>query len=263
MSTSSLPANNLRNRFFALRHGQSLANVAGLIASNPDIACHKYGLSEEGKKQAQKAGDQLVRDFLDARGQQSDTNGRLRGIAIVASDLLRAKETAQIAADAIHSHNSQQGSDGDGGDDDDDVPLYSGAIVIDTRLRERGFGDWDGGSDAHYHDVWKDDAKDPSHTVRGVESVWSVTDRATRCVLEWDQRLAAEAGDTEQQQDSVGAESGNGAAVPDPHLYWVVCVAHGDVLQILQTAFCASMGPSQHRSMEHLETATLRPLELT
>ena len=44
--------------------------------------------------------------------------------------------------------------------------------------------------------------------------------------------------------------------------YWIICVAHGDVLQILQTAFNKNMNPSQHRSIQHLETATLRPLNI-
>ena len=39
----------------------------------------------------------------------------------------------------------------------------------------------------------------------------------------------------------------------------VVLVAHGDVLQIAQTAF-ADVDPRTHRSLEHLETATLRKL---
>lgn len=266
-SISSSPTNEFRNRFFALRHGQSLANVAGLIASDPGVACHKYGLSDEGKKQAQKAGDQLVQDFLRVRKEQQPNNdsdnqneSSVMGITIVTSDLLRAKETAQFAADAIHLHNSQCS---ESNDNSSVIPLHSDAIVIDTRLRERGFGEWDGGSDVHYHDVWKDDAIDPSHTVRGVESVWSVTDRATTFVLEWDQNLAAKA-DKEQQQAVVEAKRGDAAATASkPYYYWVVCVAHGDVLQILQTAFSIDMDPSQHRSMEHLETAMLRPLELT
>jgi glucosyl-3-phosphoglycerate phosphatase len=201
----------LKNQYFALRHGQSLANVAKIIASNPDVACHQYGLSELGKEQAQKAGMDLVGRF------QSQT--KAKGIAIVSSDLLRAKETAQFAAKAVLEA---------------EIPLYTSDIVMDTRLRERGFGEWDGGSDQHYQDVWKDDAVDPSHTIKGVESVWNVTDRATQCVMEWDSELAD---------------------------HWIVCVAHGDVLQILQTAF-SKMDPSKHRLLEHLETATLRPLTL-
>ena len=41
----------------------------------------------------------------------------------------------------------------------------------------------------------------------------------------------------------------------------VVLVAHGDVLQILQTRF-ACVDPRTHRSLPHLETAPLRSLSL-
>ena len=41
--------------------------------------------------------------------------------------------------------------------------------------------------------------------------------------------------------------------------YMVICVAHGDVLQILQTAF-AKIDGSLHRTLPHLETASLRQL---
>ncbi|OEU18346.1 phosphoglycerate mutase-like protein [Fragilariopsis cylindrus CCMP1102] len=201
----------LRNHFYALRHGQSLANVAGLIASNPNIACTNYGLSDVGKKQAKEA---ETSDDDSSSQSQSPT-----GIVIVSSDLLRAKETAQIVADTIHS------------------------ITIDIRLRERGFGDWDGGNDIHYNDVWKEDAIDPYHTKNNVESVWSVIDRATRCVIDWD-----------KNDQKSGKNLGPGG------YYWIICVAHGDVLQILQTPFNKNIDPSQHRSIQHLETATLRSL---
>mmetsp|Transcript_11267 Transcript_11267/g.16793 ORF Transcript_11267/g.16793 Transcript_11267/m.16793 type:complete len:82 (+) Transcript_11267:477-722(+) len=40
-----------------------------------------------------------------------------------------------------------------------------------------------------------------------------------------------------------------------------VLVAHGDVLQIVQTGF-KKMDGTTHRSLDHLETATLRHLSL-
>ena len=70
--------------------------------------------------------------------------------------------------------------------------------------------------------------------MRGVESVDSVMNRTTECILDWDTRL-------------------------QNHL--IILVAHGDVLQITQTAF-AKMDGSKHRNLDHLETATLRALEL-
>lgn len=46
-----------------------------------------------------------------------------------------------------------------------------------------------------------------------------------------------------------------------PQSYQVILVAHGDVLQILQTAFLKVDG-KVHRSLDHLETATVRELVL-
>jgi probable phosphoglycerate mutase len=201
---------SLRNDYFALRHGQSMANVAKIIASNPEIACTKYGLSEVGKDQAIKAGETAAEVFQ---------NEKYSGVLILTSDLLRAKQTAETVAEAV-----QKAS----------IPLYTDAVVIETRLRERAFGEWDGGSDEHYNDVWKDDATDPLHQLHGVESVVSVMDRATKCITQWDERIEN---------------------------YMVICVAHGDVLQILQTAFC-KMDGSKHRTLENLETATLRRMPL-
>jgi glucosyl-3-phosphoglycerate phosphatase len=195
-----------------------MANVAKVIASNPEIACTNYGLSDLGKEQARAAGETVVNCYQQQHNDDSETNKYI-GVLILASDLLRAKETAQAVAAAVTKAL---------------IPLYKDGIVLETRLRERGFGQWDGGSDKHYQDVWNDDALDPTHQIKNVESVMAVTDRATRCIVEWDSQI----------ED-----------------YLVVCVAHGDVLQILQTAY-HKMDGSKHRTMDHLETATLRPLVL-
>ena len=209
---------SLRNHFFALRHGQSEANVAGIIASDPAIASTKYGLSELGQQQARAAAQSIVQFYQQQQAYE--------GIAVISSDLLRAKETAECVVEAV-THRKADATAGT-------IPLYTNSVVLDPRLRERGFGEWDGGSDAHYEQVWKDDALDSSHTNRGVEAVDSVTQRATACVLELDQKL---------------------------NNHMIVLTAHGDVLQILQTAFLRWPG-TRHRTVKHLETATLRALEL-
>lgn len=220
---------SLRNKYYALRHGQSKANVQGIIASNPDIACSQYGLSQLGIQQAQTAGMDVVRCFLNQK--------QLDGLCLLSSDLLRARQTAQAVADAVQQHNKNHPSSSGSF-----IPLYyngdstttSDVVIFEKRLRERGFGEWDLQEDSNYQNVWKDDAIDPSHTHRGVESVDSVMNRVTECILDWDARLEHK---------------------------MVVCVAHGDVLQILQTSFHKLNG-SKHRTLEHLETATLRELEL-
>ena len=46
----------LHHRYVALRHGQSEANVQGIISSEPSVAVVQHGLSASGRAQAQKAG---------------------------------------------------------------------------------------------------------------------------------------------------------------------------------------------------------------
>ena len=72
-----------RHKYFALRHGESLANVAGIISSDPKISIPRHGLSEKGKGQAQKTGAKLVAT-LDGP------------VLIVSSDFKRARETADL-----------------------------------------------------------------------------------------------------------------------------------------------------------------------
>ena len=290
----------LQNTFFALRHGQSDANVQGLIASNPRIACYRYGLSATGQEQAKQAGHDLIQLYLNTTTTNTNKNTTTAntdntnspvGIAIVSSDLLRAKETAQIVATTILEYNNNNecldNSDDTNTNSDLEwkIPLYyddestsnndnnnnnnnnnnsnsnsysnNGShinryVSMDVRLRERNFGNWDGQSDRHYKDVWKEDQIDPYQTKQNVESVWMVTDRVTDCIVEWDRKLTPTLTSTTTTAATV-AENKN-------RCWWIICVAHGDVLQILQTAFHNNMDPSEHRSVQHLETATLRRL---
>ena len=69
--------------------------------------------------------------------------------------------------------------------------IHQDQVIVETRLRERWFGEWDGTSDQNYNKVWKEDATDASHTIKGVESVNQVMERTTQCILEWDERLAS------------------------------------------------------------------------
>jgi broad specificity phosphatase PhoE len=234
----SLRAGQLRCRYFALRHGQSQANVQKLIASHPEVACSAYGLSPLGIQQARKAGHDVVEHFTH-HFSSSGTRGR---VVILASDLLRAQQTAEIVRDVIRAHNNAQLPSDD--PSSSIIPLYRDGVIGETRLRERGFGNWDLTSDDNYQHVWDDDATDSSHTANHVESVDSVMRRVTSAVAEWDGTLS---------QDDLTSY--------DPTRTMVICVAHGDVLQILQTAF-EKLDGTLHRTLPHLETATLRPLVL-
>ena len=225
----SIPASgqggSLRHSYSALRHGQSLANVAKIISSDPKISTVEHGLSDFGHEQAREAGKLFARQFHagDAGDNGSD---KYSGVAIFSSDFKRARETAQHMADACAEAS---------------IPVYKDGVVLETKLRERNFGNLNGGSDERYQDVWDIDIKDPSHNEFDVESVYSVVERTTKLVLDIDEELSSA---------SQGEEK-----------WKCILVAHGDVLQILQTGF-KKMDGSLHRTLPHLETATVRELKV-
>jgi probable phosphoglycerate mutase len=184
-------------RHFLLRHGESVANVAGLIASAPANAA-AYGLTPRGRDQVRLA----VEGALAA--------GTLAGARrVVASPLLRARESAEIAAAVLGAE-----------------------LRLDDRLRERGFGELELGSDRSYQQVWSADLDDPTHERWGVESAVAVLARAEALLAELD---SAPAGGP------------------------VVLCTHGDVASVL---LCADQGVplGRHREVGALANAELRPL---
>ena len=207
---------SLQNKFYALRHGQSEANLAKIISSDPSISVLQHGLSDEGKDQVSKTASDFVKSF-DSRG----------GVAIYSSDFKRARETSEIFASYVQQN---------------DIKLYLDEIQFDTRLRERYFGNWDNGSDSEYSTVWEADKDNADHTKWNVESVNSVLFRTTELVTDIENKLLEETNN-------------------DDTTWTCILVAHGDVLQILQTGFNKIDG-TKHRTLPHLETATLRCLQL-
>lgn len=194
-----LELSRLRNRYYVMRHGQSLANLRGIIVSHPENGCSDFGLSELGRRQV-----------LDSLAGDHSLNERT---LIVSSDFSRALESANIAHRQL---------------------ACAHPIVIDERLRERHFGDLELTSDHGYADVWREDAANPEHNSRGVESARQVMRRVTALVADYE------------------------ASHRDTTL---LLVSHGDALQLLQTGFC-KQDASRHRSLKHLETAEIRLLSL-
>lgn len=213
--STSIDATSLHHQYYALRHGQSLANVEGIISSDPSIACRSHGLSDTGLEQAKQAARDVCAAAL-ASG--------VDGVAIVSSDFRRAMETAMAVRAGVVAEGLKC------------WPIDE--VLAETMLRERSFGELSGGSDQRYNDVWAHDAQSATHTEFGSESLDSVQNRAWGVV----ERMEA-------------------CAELRPGRWMVVLVAHGDVLQILQTAF-ARVDVRTHRSLDHLETATLRRLTL-
>eukprot|EP00557_Chaetoceros_sp_GSL56_P006573 CAMPEP_0176488876 /NCGR_PEP_ID=MMETSP0200_2-20121128/6961_1 /TAXON_ID=947934 /ORGANISM="Chaetoceros sp., Strain GSL56" /LENGTH=238 /DNA_ID=CAMNT_0017885925 /DNA_START=217 /DNA_END=933 /DNA_ORIENTATION=+ len=219
---------SLKNSYFALRHGQSLANVQKIISSDPAISTVDHGLSEVGKEQVTASAKLFTENYYAA-------NQYPQPVAIYSSDFTRARETANLFANTLL---------------DAKIPLYqpphpvknapASGFQLDIRLRERYFGDWNGKSDSHYQDVWHFDCKDANHQEYSCESVNSVVSRTTELIIDIEQELEK---------------------YHHPQSFQVILVAHGDVLQILQTAFLKVDGRI-HRSLDHLETATVRELVL-
>jgi broad specificity phosphatase PhoE len=145
-------------RMVLLRHGRSLANDKGLIVSRPEHAREAYGLTPVGH-------EQVARNVEHARAE-----GLLPPpVAVVSSPLLRARESAEVAA-----------------------RLLATRVSVDSRLTERDFGELELGDDELYGRVWDADAADPTHGRWGVESVVEVLRRAGAVVEE----LSLEAPDT-------------------------------------------------------------------
>ena len=142
-----LHAASLKNRYYAFRHGESLANVEGIIVSDPSVGTAMYGLSERGRQQVARSAAEL--GALDADP------------VIVASDFKRTVETAEIIRSV----------------------LAVDSVRLDPRLRERFFGRWDGASHSCYSVAWKKDAIDPYRLVDGVESADAVRRRMVSAVL--------------------------------------------------------------------------------
>ncbi|WP_028022149.1 histidine phosphatase family protein [Enterovibrio calviensis] len=143
------------NTYLAMRHGQSQANVANIVVSDPAIGCEQYGLSPTGEQQAKTAAQQY------------------QGMPITqifTSDFKRTKETAAIVADTLNMSEPQQ----------------------DTRLRERYFGEWEGKTSDAYEQVWTIDALTAYNNENGVESTAQVRARALALIHELDAKYQGE-----------------------------------------------------------------------
>lgn len=182
-----------RNHYYALRHGQSLANEQGIIISDIQRGTAAYGLTATGREQ--------VRASIGA----CTLTGR--ELLIFSSPLLRARESAELAQQLI-------GCD---------------APIVDARLRERGFGALEGGSDVHYDAIWAHDRVDTGSAPHGVEPAEAVRARVLELLYELEQHRTGQA---------------------------ILLVAHGDTLQILWTVF-AGLDAGEHRRRDALRPGQL------
>jgi broad specificity phosphatase PhoE len=144
------------NVFFGLRHGESEANAAGLIVSEPARGVAAWGLTPAGRLQVGASVRQAA-----ARGELTATT------FIYTSDFLRARDTAEVAR----------------------ATLGAGAVRLRTALRERAFGRHEGGPNTAYEPVWLRDRVDAAHTDGGVEAAEAVRERTWHLVLDLEAAL--------------------------------------------------------------------------
>lgn len=136
-------------RIVLIRHGETLWNRAGRIQGHTDIPLSPLGLA-----QAERLAGALADE---------------RFAAVYASDLARARQTAQALAD-----------------------LNGLAVRSDPGLRERGFGRFEGLSWPEIEAAWPDDAerwrrREPGFAVGGGESLRVFSERCLEAV----RRIAA------------------------------------------------------------------------
>ena len=155
----------LRNRYFALRHGESRANVQGIILSSPT----------EGLKSGHSltpAGGEQVAESVRAFKRAASSDGRA---IIISSPFSRAMAPARTAQWIL-------------------AILEGTFIGVEPRLRERWFGQWEATSNQNYDQVWEQDALDPNHTHTqgGVESVNALQERVISLIIELEQQFKDE-----------------------------------------------------------------------
>jgi probable phosphoglycerate mutase len=150
-----LDIDRLSNRYFAMRHGHSLANERAIIVSHPENGCCGYGLSESGRSQ-------VAHSLSRANELDADT-------LVICSDFKRARESADI----VHARLA-----------------CSNPVAVERGLRERHFGKYELSADSGYEEVWRQDALDADSRHNGVESVNQVMQRVTRVVRDLEQRFS-------------------------------------------------------------------------
>lgn len=193
---------SLQNRYYVIRHGQSEANVLDIVLTDPKVGTTAYGLTAEGRRQA----EDRVRACMRLHPELNKDS------IVLSSDFLRALETARIAQRC----------------------LGASEVEIRKELRERDFGTYEGGPANIYDEVWQRDETDPFQTVRNVESLVVLMERATSLV-------------TELERTHKGKT--------------FLLATHGDTALALQTGF-AKINPAQFQSFGRFENAEVREMIL-
>jgi glucosyl-3-phosphoglycerate phosphatase len=189
----------LKNTYYVMRHGLSIPNEKHIIISRPENGIKpEHGLTKIGEEQS--------KDSAEKSGLGSNTT-------IYSSDFSRALQTAEIVKEVISAPN----------------------ITIDTRLRERYFGELEGKSIGHYKEFWDTDKNDTGGKLYGAESVNELANRLDDFLRE------CETNNRDQT---------------------ILLVSHGDTLRIFE-ALVREIDLSENRRIPTLDNAEIRKIGLS
>ena len=141
----------LYNNYHEMRHIEADSNLKGILAGDPALALSGFGATRAGKEKL----PEIVR--------QRHAMGEPVPDIIVATDLRRGAESAYIYADAA------------GG---------TPKVILEARLRERGWGIWEGTSENNCFHVYEHDRRDLHSHPHQAETVASMVDRASSLILD-------------------------------------------------------------------------------
>ena len=164
-------ASQTKNHYIMVRHGESTANVEGLVVTDPAVGCVQYGLTDKGRYQAQQAAISVL--LL-----MKSYDFKLKDVCIYYSDFKRTTETAKL----LGQHLVENWGTTTNGQE-------SVRLNVSELLRERRFGDLDKNKgDLSYEIIWKYDKLDADHTKYGVESVHHTFGRIKQFIEDMEQR---------------------------------------------------------------------------
>ena len=172
-----------------------------IILSHPEYGAHEdFTLTNHGENQ--------VRDFV----KEAKEKGFLDSETMIySSPFSRCVRSAQIATEVLGVKND---------------------IIIDERLRERWFGDYERQHNSNYQKVWDHDANDAHHKNDNVESTQEVQERTLALISDLEAKYTGKK---------------------------ILLVSHGDVLQILQTGILKK-SPGEHRQLSNIRTGEVKKL---
>ena len=171
------PLPPLKNYYYLLRHGQSTANVEGIISSARSLSgSTKHGLTLLGIEQARNSAASLI----DSIAEDINNDDSTKQVYFYSSPFARAKETAEQCLKGIYANEEVF-------DKVKSLGLeISNDITLDEGLLERYFGRLDGKELPTYAYVWPVDMMMPTHTAFDVESIAAVSTRIRNTLLKID-----------------------------------------------------------------------------